>query len=477
MGLGMPIPDLSNKPGPGRPGWGPIGSYDFQFEVTGAVTIEAFPHTAGQSFTIKWQDGTTAQTAGSSTINSPAGAGIISINNKLDNTYADEFKIVSGQANVTKVISWGQNPWSIVEEAFKDCVNLTDISTTSFIAGTANRSNQASGCIMGKMFLGCTSLLEVDIRTWDLSTNGASWRLGGPFANLANLQKLDATGLKIKFFDSNNVSTSNFANIGTNVADGCEFKMAGLDLSTSSTGYLDSLFSGTKFKGGSNLSNWNFPVNFTPSAWRGYSWFYDCILNDGTLDISGWTTWPGSMFPGFGTFNSALTSQGTAKVDMSNFGLTNVSDFSNVFNGCKLKEIIGLNTWGACAGNANIFRMFMGATLMRINPNDNFSDTFIASLSPTNLSSAFNGFGSGLLDSERGVAMNFNNIDFSNGPSFDSTWRNAKLLDAPNFSTATFDNNNTISFPTTFRSFNALNSDSSFVLNGGNNLLYSDVIW
>ena len=39
----MPIPDLSNKPGPGRPGWGPAGSYDFQFEVIGDVTIEAFP--------------------------------------------------------------------------------------------------------------------------------------------------------------------------------------------------------------------------------------------------------------------------------------------------------------------------------------------------------------------------------------------------------------------------------------------------
>lgn len=477
MGLGMPIPDLSNKPGPGRPGWGPAGSYDFQFKVTGAVTIEAFPNTAGQSFTIKWQDGTTAQTSGSSTINSPAGAGVISINNELDNTYADEFKIVSGQANVTKVISWGQNPWSIVEEAFKDCVNLTDISTTSFIAGTANVSNQASGCVMGKMFLGCTSLLEVDIRTWDLSTNGASWRLGGPFANLANLQKLDATGLKIKFFDSNSVSTSNFANIGTNVADGCEFKMAGLDLSTSLTGYLDSLFAGTKFKGGSNLSNWKFPVNFNPSGWRGNNWFSNCILNDGILDISGWTTWPGLNVPGFGSFNSALTSQGTARIDLSNLGLTNASDFSYMFYVCQIKEIIGLNTWGACAGNANMFRMFMGSTLMRINPNDNFSDTFIASLSPTNLSNAFNSFGNGLLDAERGVAMNFNNIDFSNAPSFDSTWRLAKLLDAPNFSTATFDNNNTISFPTTFRSFNALNADSSFVLNGGKVTSFSSTFY
>ncbi len=469
MGLGMPIPDLSNKPGPGRPGWGPAGSYDFQFEVTGDVVIEAFPNTTGQSFTIKWQNGSTTQTSGSSTINSPvgAGAGIISINNELDNTYADEFKIVSGQNNITKVISWGRNPWSIVEEAFKDCINLTDIGTTSFIAGTAQRSNQPSGCIMGKMFLGCTSLLEVDIRTWDLSTSGASWRLGGPFANLANLQKLDATGLKIKFFDSNNVSTFNFANIGTNVTDGCEFKMAGLDLSTSSTGYLDNLFNGTKFKAGSNLSNWKFPVNFNPAGWRGYGWFQNCILNDGILDVSGWTTWPGNMLPYFGSFNSALTSQGTAKVDLSNFGLTNVFDFSNVFNNCKLKEVIGFSTWGACAGNANIGSMFSSASLMRIDPSDNFSDTFIASLTPTSVTKAFQLFGYDLLDSQRGVHMNFNNIDFSNIGSFYFTWRFAKLLDAPDFSTATFDNNNPVSFESAFTNFNTLNADSSIVLNGG----------
>jgi hypothetical protein len=476
-GLGMPIPYLSNKPGPGRPGWGPAGSYDFQFEVIGDVTIEAFPNTTGQSFTIKWQDGSTTQTSGSSTINSPigAGAGIISINNELDNTYADEFKIVSGQNNVTKVISWGQNPWSIVEEAFKDCINLTDIGTTSFIAGTANVSNQASGCVMFKMFLGCTSLLEVDIRTWDLSTSGASWRLGGPFANLANLQKLDATGLKIKFFDSSNVSTFNFANIGTNVTDGCEFKMAGLDLSTSSTGYLDNLFDGTKFKAGSNLSNWKFPVNFNPAGWRGYGWFQNCILNDGILNVSGWTTWPGNMLPYFGNFNSALTSQGTAKVDLSNFGLTNVFDFSNVFNNCKLKEVIGFSTWGACAGNANIGSMFSSASLMRIDPSDNFSDTFIASLTPTNVTKAFQLFGYDLLDSQRGVTMNFNNIDLSNVGSFYFTWRYAKLLDAPDFSTATFDNNNPVSFESAFLAFNTLNADSSIVLNGGKitNFLYA----
>ena len=135
----MPIPDLSNKPGPGRPGWGPIGSYDFQFEVTGAVTIKANAAASGD-FRISWPNGTTNTYSGNNaSIAAPdATAGIVSINNEeLDTTYMDEFAVVSGQANVSKVVSWGNNAWSNVFEAFKDCVNLTDISTTSFLASGA----------------------------------------------------------------------------------------------------------------------------------------------------------------------------------------------------------------------------------------------------------------------------------------------------------------------------------------------------
>ena len=52
MGLGMPIPDLSNKPGPGRPGFPTGGSYDFQFRVEGteAVVIKANAAGAGNFF-------------------------------------------------------------------------------------------------------------------------------------------------------------------------------------------------------------------------------------------------------------------------------------------------------------------------------------------------------------------------------------------------------------------------------------------
>ena len=95
MGLGMPIPDLSNKPGPGRPGWPTGGSYDFKFEVTGNVTFKAIANSAG-TFSISYPDGTTTTTSGSSSITSQGGAGIISINKEEgDTTFCDEFAIVT----------------------------------------------------------------------------------------------------------------------------------------------------------------------------------------------------------------------------------------------------------------------------------------------------------------------------------------------------------------------------------------------
>ena len=50
---------MGSMPGPSRPGWGPAGSYDFQFEVAaGQVGITVLPRVNGLRFTIKWQDGT-----------------------------------------------------------------------------------------------------------------------------------------------------------------------------------------------------------------------------------------------------------------------------------------------------------------------------------------------------------------------------------------------------------------------------------
>lgn len=484
----MPIPDLSNKPGPGRPGWPTGGSYDFRFKVTGAVTIEAFPNTAGQSFTIKWQDGTTVQTSGSSTINSPAGAGIISINNELDNTYADEFKIVSGQANVTEVISWGNNAWSNVFEAFKDCTNLTKISTTSFLA-SGQGPNTGQGTYMESMFEGCTSLLEVDITNWNLE-NGVSWKNNGPFINLANLQKLDATGLKIKFRDNASYSYNAFTGIGTNVATGCEFKLSGLDLSTSPSNYVyNGMFASNKFKDGSNLSGIKWPTalsNPNGDYALGRAMFSSSTIL-GTLDCSGWTTWNSRRAPAFNSINTSLTSQDGSKVNLSNLNLTSTWNFYNMFNTSRLYEVIGLNTWTASAGGANMRGMFKDAKLMRINPNDNFSSAFTSSLSPTYSSTgninwqqrrAFYemcmNFGNLLLDSEVGAPPSFANVNFTDstlaGPGiFYRFGYGAKLTNTPDLTTAVFSSSVPISFANIFeRGATITDTNNHFVLNNQN---------
>ena len=297
----MPIPDLSNKPGPGRPGWGPTGSYDFQFEVTGAVTIKAQPAATG-TFTIKWPDGTEQTTAGSNSISAPnATAGIVSINNELDNTYADEFAVVGGQTNVSKVISWGQRTWNKLQDAFKDCTNLTEISTTSLT--TDNIGN------LNNLFSGCTSLTDVSIKGWNL-LSGCS--IEGLFDGCTNIEKLEATGLALKTRASSRFA---FRQIGSNVANGCEFLMSGLDFSTStSMNFGDTfergMFQQAKIKPNSNFSNWN----LTSSVFIKFNYAFASakLLGDNsTLNVSNWTFAGTTSSSVIGFFQNLETSDST----------------------------------------------------------------------------------------------------------------------------------------------------------------------
>lgn len=427
ISISSPIPDLGSIPGPSRPGWpGGGGSYDFQFEVTaGQVGITVLPRVNGLRFTIKWQDGTEqAITSAQTNLQSPTTqAGIISINNEeLDTTWCDDFAVASGKQFVTKVISWGRNPWNRLNNAFKDCTNLTDISTTSLIADTdAN---------IVKMFNGCTSLLEADIKNWDL-TAGVNWSSGSPFGGLANLQKLDMTGMNIKL----TVRSDNaFTGIGTAVANGCEFLMSNINWSTSTSTYTPYWFSSTKLNPNSNLSGWIFPS----AGWSGLGMFNsaDMTGTNSTLNLSGWSTYSGSQLPQFNSFNDPAGDTGL-KIDMSNMGMSNVTDMSSMFYYSDISEVIGLSTWGATAGNVNMTGMFNGCSHMKFSDSDNFTSTFINSLTPTNVSLAFYSNGAALT-SGYGVAPNITNIDLSNCTNFHQFFSGIRCTNVPALNTATF---------------------------------------
>lgn len=442
----MPIPDLSNKPGPGRPGWGPAGSYDFRFEVTGAVTIKANAAGAGD-FRVNWPNGTTQVLSGNNaSVAAPDGtAGIVSINNEeLDDTYCDEFAVVGGQTNVSKVISWGENPWSLMSNCFRDCTSLSDISTTKFIA--------SAGANIVKMFTGCTSLLEADIRNWDL-TAGVNWYGGSPFSGLVNLQKLDMTGMVIKLTAR---SDNAFSSIGSATTDGCELLMSNIDWSntTSAGTYTVHWFGSVRFKNTSDLSGWNFPS----SGWAGTGMFNSAkiIGTDAVLNVSNWTTYSGTLFPSFSSFNGGLGNTG-AKIDLTNFGMSNITSMSNSFYFTDISKIIGLNTWGATAGGVNMFRTFWGSDHLSFSDNDNFSNTFIQSLTPTRMDQTFMSVGS---SSSNGVAPNISNIDLSNCTTTSQLFSGARFTNVPDLASATFSSTNTILMPNTFSGMRISDADA-----------------
>ena len=405
----------------------------FKFRVTGPISIKAQPAVAGQSFTIDWGDGSTpVSTPGGASIPSnftTAGTYDVQINASGDNTYCDEFAIVSGQTNVTKVLDWGEKPWSNMTNAFSGCTSLSDIGTTSFISSTQGD--------MVTMFNGCTSLLEADIRNWDL-TAGADWAEGGPFKGLVNLQKLNATGLNVKLINQANKA---FNGIGTAVTDGCEFLMSGFNISTSTIANSSLFFGGCRIAPTSNFSNWV----FNPSGFDGTSMFNSAVLTgaNSTLNCSGWSTYSGSQLPRFNSFNYNFANSNATqlfpgtKIDFTDLNVSSVNYMVSIYYYTGISEIIGLNTWGATAGNVNMSGMFEGSSYLKFSDSDNFNSTFVNSLTPSNFDKVF--FRNGdALTSNYGVAPNIANIDVSNCVSLSQTFKGLRCTNVPAINTATF---------------------------------------
>jgi len=424
----MPIPDLSNKPGPGRPGFPTGGSYDFQFEVTGAVTIKANAAAAG-TFRISWPNGNVVQYSGNNaSITAPdATAGIVSINNEeLDTTYVDEFAVVGGQTNVAKVVSWGQNPWNRLASAFRYCTNLTDISKTSLI------TDGIGAC--DNMLQGCTSLLEVDAKNWQLT---AGWKAPYFIEGCTNLTKVDMTGLSMKLGRSDNW----MQNVGTNVTDGCEFLMSGISFLSGTYGsYQPYWFRSSKIKHTSTFASWSWDNSI--SDWYGINMFDNTDVTgvDSILNVSGWTTFPGTTLQGFirsvnytnGVTNNNLT------IDLTGLNVSNVTSFSTFSQSSDVYKIKGISGWGATAGNVTMHRMFENNSFLKIPALDNFSDTFIQSLTPTDLYAAFQNVGKNLLESDLEASVNLNGFDVSNCNSFTNTWMNYHSDNSLDFSNVTF---------------------------------------
>ena len=462
----MPIPDLSNKPGPGRPGYGPTGNpYDFQFEVSaGQVGITVLPNLNGIGFTITWQDETTQFiSAGLTNLQSPTTqAGIISINKETDAGFCDDFAVIDGKEFVTKVISWGQNTWNRMSSAFLNCTNLTDVGVTSFKTDTSGTCNN--------MFQNCTSLLELNASNWDLSLG---WQAISFIQGCTNLTKVDMTGLSIKVRAR---SENLMFGVGTSVTAGCEFLMSGINfLSGTYGGYQPNWFYNSKIAPTSTFANWSWDNSI--SEWIGTALFNGANVTgvDSTLDVSGWSTFPGNTLRNWlnsvnytlGVTNNRLT------VDLTGLNVSNVNDMRNFCSNSDVYKIKGISGFGATAGNVNMSSSLYESTLLKIPTSDNFSDAFIQSLTPSNLYAAFRGIGRNLPESDLEASINLNGFDASNASDFTLAWYQYHSNTSLDFSNVTFPSTSRI-FSNTWGQAYAHGSNST--LNFPNQLIASSFI-
>ncbi len=437
----MPIPDLSNKPGPGRPGWGPAGSYDFQFRVEGQDAVVIKANAAGNgNFTIKWPNGNINTYSGNNaSITAPdATDGIVSINNENDTDYCDEFAVIGGKSVVREVISWGQNPWNKLQDAFKDCTNLTDISKTSLITDTTGN--------LISLFSGCTGLTEAIIKSWDLSQSA---RLSNLFNNCTNLEKVDWTGLSIKLTAE---SPKILYAAGSTTTNGCEFLMSNVDWSTSTSIRLGSAgqgcFQNSKIKANSNFSGWTFPSG---SAYPQFiSLFQNASIpaSNATIDISNWnfagnTYANANLQNAFNSFNSAAGSASTGlKINMSNWNFGDANwTMESMFNNFKGDQIIGLSTWTVGSGSIyNMKNWAQNTRNLKILSNDNISNSFASSINiTTGTQYAFQNMSANITnESDWGVFPNLSGANFSSNGYLQAMFGGTRFTTPPSLDNVTF---------------------------------------
>jgi surface protein len=422
MGLGMPIPDLSNKPGPGRPGY-PTGAFEFklQIEGTGTFTFTGSKAGGGQNFSIDWGDGTSASglTGTSHTHTySTAGPHILMINNEEDSGPINVFQITAGETLVTKVLNWGTTAWNNLTAAFSGCTNLTTLEDSAL---TTDSNGDMYDC-----FNGCTGLTTVNGKKWNLS---AGARIGRWFNGCTNLELLDLTGVSINLIEA---SDDAFQSSGSATTNGCEFKLSGVTLTQSSSLSHDDWFKSTKLKPTSTFAN----ITWPSTRFNAISWFYEAVMTgtNSVLDCSGWTTFKGELSYWFSRFNNVgggvSPSNTNQKINLTNFsGDLLTGGLTEFMANSAVSRIIGLSTWGATSGTPISFsRAFLGARVFAIDASDNFSNTFMSSAVVNDMTGFYANVGDDYNGTPvSGAAPNLTGLDVSNATSFSQAFVSTRL--------------------------------------------------
>ncbi len=441
IGIGNTIPERVSLPGQSG---GISTPNEFIFEVNAAIgnTIDLTTRNDGASadFIINWGEGSdeTINAATASHTYSSSGTKVIKINKAGTNTPVNDFNVLAtneGRSMVTKISNWGNTEWYKLRDGFNACTNLTVIESASQLLTASNAS-----LLFYNTFRNCTGLTVADMSNW--ATNNVKWYLRGTFQGCTNVSLVKAPSSRVipaNFFgsaDANAFTNSPFRYVGSNVTGGATFEFEGLDFTQMSYAYITYAFANTRINGNtSSFSNWK----FSSSIDRLTSLFYQAVVvgTNSTLDCSGWTTFQGRYFNS--TFRGVTGSAGIS-LDISNLNVSNIINMALLMGHSssenRFRSIIGLSTWGATGGGVNMDSAFARMSYLRLTADDNFSDAFMNSLSPTTVASAFKQIGYNL-SSPYGEPPNLASLDMSNSSSLNSMFFNSRFSSLPDFTNVT----------------------------------------
>ena len=416
MGLGMPIPDLSNKPGPGRPGYGPTGAFEFKLEVEGIGDFQfnASKAAGGTSFSIDWGDGTIVDNQTASTYihtYSSVGPHVIQINSENDSGPIDTFQVVGVQANknrLKKILNWGTIPWSNLTSAFFNCLGLTNIEKSKFYGVNT---------VMQSAFQQCSSLVSADLSELNVSNNISIYQF---FKDCTALQFLSIKNSNSKLNLGTLGTAQNqaeaFMNVGNSVSTGCEVIIKDTEFAnvrTSQTSLAD-MFRNVRFKDTSDLSG----LSFSGLAFNYLTMFqYAHVTQSNSfLNISNWSfnhTNEWNSLSLFFRFNDDSASGINTDIDTSNWYFGKTTGLVQWFYYCNIRTIRGLSTWTRdnSVVFTSLFRAFNRWFNAKIPSSDNFSSSFWAnSRLSGNQGEMFQLAGSTSIDTETGSFPNLNGL-------------------------------------------------------------------
>ena len=438
IGIGTPIPDLANLPGPSRPGY-PSGGGGAETKFVMEVDIPALDldftiNTGwnsgwdGMDFNVDWGDSSSDSNVVHDITHTYATPGIKTI--KIDGRFAmnNNDSGATNREKITKIKNWGTAECEFVSlyRMFYGCKFMTYEATD--YPDLSNLWTAGAGRSLSELFRECEAITELDLTNWVGNMYNVNV-LSSVFMRCKGLESLDITGWD--FTVATGVSAT-FREVGSLTTNGCKIIAPNLDISNSNI--FDYMFFNSKLHADTNVTGWT--LRPAGQRWLGtlYGTTGDWAVN---IDLTSWTnmkpTSLGSAFQGANSSDSSKVTINVTGMDTSSCTIFSTFLKDNV----ALTSIIGASGFSSASSGANgINQGFVKCKVLNISPSAPAANQFPSAFwsgfgNQTSWTNTFLNFG---ITTSYAPPTGFNTLDTSGATQAVNFFQGAGFTSNPDFS-------------------------------------------